>query len=122
MYTYTYMYMYTFNIHIYAYIHTYIYKIWTTHYNYTLATEWVTELLRELDLDYVDLVLMHAARRMDCIDQRAFVVGLEKGHLDTKRLGPVAAHLFDLGQGGAAVNLGLPLPQQVQVRPIQDQN
>eukprot|EP00918_Siedleckia_nematoides_P055433 GHVU01120924.1.p1 GENE.GHVU01120924.1~~GHVU01120924.1.p1 ORF type:complete len:385 (+),score=62.42 GHVU01120924.1:122-1156(+) len=38
-------------------------KIWTTHYNYSLATEWVTDMLRELDLEYVDLVLMHAPRR-----------------------------------------------------------
>mmetsp|Transcript_97671 Transcript_97671/g.157522 ORF Transcript_97671/g.157522 Transcript_97671/m.157522 type:complete len:432 (+) Transcript_97671:33-1328(+) len=38
-------------------------KIFTTHYNETLASEWVRSMLKELDLEYVDLVLMHAPRR-----------------------------------------------------------
>ena len=38
-------------------------KIWTSHYNETLAANWVETMLKELDVEYVDLVLMHAPRR-----------------------------------------------------------
>ena len=38
-------------------------KIWTSHFNETLASEWVNDMLQELGLEYVDLVLMHMPRR-----------------------------------------------------------
>ncbi len=59
---------------------------------------------------------------MDPVDQLAFVVGLEvlEHHAERRRQFVEAG--FDVGQGGAAVALGLAGAQEVQVGAVEDED
>ena len=59
-------------------------------------------------------------RRLHRVHQRAFVVGLEPVDLGAVPAGRLPDHGLDLAQRRAAVDLRLPLPQQVQVGAVQD--
>ena len=60
------------------------------------------------------------ARLMDQVDQLTFVVGLGENDLHIKFLRHIAAHGLNIGQRIGTINLRLALPQQVQVRPVQN--
>ena len=62
------------------------------------------------------------ARRMDAVDQGAFVVALEAGQLTAGFLRDLAQALVNLGQCRAAVDGGLARAEQVQVRTMQNQD
>ena len=62
------------------------------------------------------------ARRLDTVDEHAFVVALGKLHREAEALGLDAAHGFDVRQGFAAVDLGLTLAQHVEVWPVEHQH
>src|SRR6056297_3333028 len=66
--------------------------------------------------------IMSTGRGVDRVDQGAFAVVLAKIHLDPQRLGLVAAHSLDIGEGGGAVDIGLTLAKQVEVGPVEDQD
>ena len=53
--------------------------------------------------------------------QRAFVVALAKLNFSAA-LGLFAHGAFDVGQSGGAVNLRLPLPQQIEVWAVEEEN
>ena len=63
-----------------------------------------------------------AARALDPVDQLAFVVRLEGAELRPRRLGLRRERRVDLGEGGPAVDLGLAGPEEVQVRPVHDED
>src|SRR5690349_3699676 len=48
------------------------------------------------------------------------MIGLEPVDVDAVTTGRLAHHGFDLGQRRPSVDLGLPLPQQVEVGAVQD--
>ena len=62
------------------------------------------------------------ARRLDQVDQHAFMVALGELERDPQALGFGPARLLDVGQGIAAVNLRLPLAQHVEIGPVEHQH
>ena len=61
-----------------------------------------------------------AAEPLDRFDQLTLVIGLRPAAFDAERARPVAGRRFDLAQRGAPVHVRLTLPQQIQVRAVQD--
>src|SRR5215472_1581757 len=54
------------------------------------------------------------------IDELAFGVALKEAHLDLQRLRLRAHELLQVGERPRAVDLRLPLPEQVEIRPVDD--
>ena len=57
---------------------------------------------------------------LDRFDQLALVIGLRPAALDAEGARPLARGGLDLSQRGAPVQVRLALPQQIQVRAVQD--
>eukprot|EP00928_Gymnodinium_smaydae_P048833 TRINITY_DN32702_c0_g1_i1.p1 TRINITY_DN32702_c0_g1~~TRINITY_DN32702_c0_g1_i1.p1 ORF type:complete len:374 (+),score=66.41 TRINITY_DN32702_c0_g1_i1:50-1171(+) len=96
-------------------------KIWPSDFGFESATQWVDRMLEELGLEYVDLVLLHAAKvdnaaQMPCLNpkacrqetwmalQRAQAGGKIK-HLGVSNFGPrQMQELLDLGGSPIVAN------------------
>src|SRR5690606_8014315 len=63
-----------------------------------------------------------AAGAVDPVDERALVVGLQRPNFCPQLLGGFRQPPVDLREGGRPVDVGLPLPQQVEVGPVQHQH
>ena len=68
-----------------------------------------------------DDAVLGTAGGVDRIDQRAFVVALREIKRHAERFGMGAAHRLDVGDGGAAIDLGLAQAEQVEVGAIEDE-
>src|SRR5699024_12025332 len=55
-------------------------------------------------------------------DETALMVALDAAGGQARLGGGVGAHRFDVGQGGAAVDLGLTLAEEVEVRAVEDKD
>ncbi|MNN82959.1 hypothetical protein D3C81_1999520 [compost metagenome] len=71
-------------------------------------------------------VHQRALRRVDVlvqeVDQRALVVGLQRGQFYAQFTGQRAQALVDFRQGGGAIDVRLAAPEQVEVWAVQNKN
>ena len=61
-----------------------------------------------------------ASSFLDPVNELTLVIGLAEVDLDPKRLGPCPDHRLDLLQGRSAIDFRLPLPEEIQVRPVEE--
>src|SRR5262249_11248480 len=54
------------------------------------------------------------------VDQLTFGIGLAELGLKAEGFGPCGNQLCNLGKAGTAIDLRLPRPQEIEVRPVQD--
>lgn len=68
----------------------------------------------------VDHDAVRVSGRLDLIDQAPFAVGLVEFQRHARGLAQVQARALDVRQGRGSVNLGLPLSEEIEVRPVQN--